>query len=352
MNTHPVALVIDDEPANLQILATLMDELGMDVSVAESGPRALEVVAYRVPDIILVDIMMPEMDGYETVRALTARYDLSNVPVLYVTALADIEHKTRAFEHGGHDYITKPFDKREVQARVRTHLELAQYRATLERRVQEQVLKLDQINFALVSALESANSFKDDLTGLHIRRVGAFARILAELIGLPHERSRELERYAPLHDVGKIGVPDHILKKAGPLDRDERAIMEQHTVAGYRILKQPGIPAVALNIVRHHHERWDGTGYPDRLAGPDIPIEARIVSVADIYDALRSWRPYKEPFDHETAIGLIAESTGSQLDPEVAAAFLAHDDRFADVFDQFVMEREAHDRPTRSGARR
>lgn len=339
MTRTPVVLIIDDEPANLQILATLMDELGLDVSVAESGPRALEVVGHQRPDIILVDIMMPGMDGYETVHELTTRYNLSNVPFLYVTALADTEHKTRAFHQGGHDYITKPFDKREVQARVKTHLELAQYRGALERKVEEQVLKLDQINFALVSALESANSFKDDLTGLHIRRVGAFSRVLGELVGVSHDRARELERYAPLHDVGKIGVPDQILRKPGPLDPEERAIMEQHTITGCRILKHPGIPDVALNIVRHHHERWDGTGYPDRITGDAIPLEARIVSVADVYDALRSWRPYKEPMDHGTAVTLVAESTGTQFDPRVATAFLAHDSRFAAIYERFMAER-------------
>jgi len=340
-NREDVALIVDDEPANLKILAKLIDELGIDVSVAESGERAIEVVSFRKPSIVLMDIMMPNMDGYETVKHLLRDPHMDGVPILYVTALNDSDHKTRAFRCGGHDYITKPFDKQEVQSRVRTHLQLFRYRQKLENTVQEQVLRLDQITYALVSALESANSFKDDLTGYHIRRVGEFSRLLSLVMGLGHEHEKEMQRYAPLHDIGKIGVPDRILQKPGSLTREERAVMEQHVIIGYKIIKQPGIPETVLNIVRNHHERWDGTGYPDGLKKDAIPVESRIVAVADVYDALRSRRPYKEPFDHDKARVMIEEGAGTQFDPSVVSAFLDSEEEFALIYHTLQTKNES-----------
>ena len=314
-------LIIDDEPANLAVLGRMLADADFEVRVALSGGDAVETASFAAPDLILLDIMMPDMDGYETMRRLRRMASTAQVPVIFMTALSDIEHKVRAFQEGAVDYITKPFESIEVLQRVSTHVELKRHRERLEEEVRERSHQLELINFALVSALESANAWRDNDSAAHIRRVGIYSGLIAEALGLPPPVVGEISSYATIHDIGKIAVPDRILKKPGPLTPEEFAIMKEHCVAGSAMLANPGVPDRARIIVRSHHEKWNGLGYPDGLRGEAIPLEARIVPIADVYDALRTKRVYKEAFDPEKAARIIVDGSGSHFDPAVVKAF-------------------------------
>jgi putative two-component system response regulator len=329
-------LIIDDEPSNLAILGRILADADFDVRIASGGAEGVGSSSISPPDIILLDIMMPGVDGFETMKRLRRDPATSRIPVIFITALADIEHKVRAFRSGGVDYVTKPFESVEVLQRISTHVELKRYREHLEEDVRERSHELEMINIALVGALESANSWRDDDSAAHIKRVGAYSGILAEALGLPSKVAGEIRRFATIHDIGKIAVPDAILKKPGRLTPKEFTIMKEHCEAGSAMLENPGVPQRARNIVRSHHEKWDGSGYPDGLAGADIPLEARIVPVADVYDALRCRRVYKEPFDAAKAALIIEEGMGRHFDPVVVNAFRLRRAEFEDIADRAV----------------
>ncbi len=304
-------LAVDDEPSNLQLLRQILqDQYGM--LYAKDGQRALELAQQELPDLILLDVMMPGMTGYEVCRQLKATRATAAIPVIFVTALAETSDELSGFEAGAVDYIMKPVSAPIVRARVRTHLSLVQTNELRETRLQ------------IVQRLGLAAEYKDNETGRHVIRMSHYARLLGLAAGMHEAEAEELLHAAPLHDVGKIGIPDRILQKPGKLDADERRIMQSHVEIGVRIIGDHprGVLAVAHRIALGHHEKWDGSGYPSGLAGEAIPFEARIVAIADVFDALTSERPYKKAWPVEEALNYLRENRGRHFDPALVDLFL------------------------------
>lgn len=310
-DTRRTLLLVDDEPTNLQVLRYTLQE-DHRLLFAKDGERALELARTEKPDLILLDIMMPGLSGYEVCRQLKQNAQLSTIPVIFVTALDDDANEQLGFEMGAVDYISKPFNPHLVKARVRIHLSLVQADELRETRLQ------------IVQRLGAAAEFKDNETGMHIVRMSNFAKTLALAVGYSQAAAEDLLHAAPMHDVGKIGIPDAILRKPGKLDEEEWAIMRQHTVFGAQIIGEhpSGLLRLAATVALSHHEKWDGSGYPQGLAGEEIPHAARIVALADVFDALTSERPYKRAWPVEDAVALIRRESGRHFDPELAAAFL------------------------------
>ncbi len=309
MNAAPI-LVVDDEPHNL---AALRQILAPDhhLVFARNGADALAAAVKHGPSLVLLDIAMPDMDGYAVCRALKADPRSENTPVIFVTALAEVGDEARGFEVGAVDYSIKPVSPPIVRARVATHLSLVRS-AQLERSYRDAVFMLGE-----------AGHYNDADTGEHIWRMAGYARALAAAAGWGAEACHLIELEGPMHDTGKLGIPDVILRKPGPLDPAEWEIMKTHTRIGYEILSKSDAPLfrMAAAIALHHHERWDGCGYPDALAGDAIPEVARIVAVADVFDALTMKRPYKEPWSAERALATLHESAGSHFEPRLIELF-------------------------------
>lgn len=310
-DTRQVLLLVDDEPANLHVLKHILQE-HYRLLFARDGQRALELAAAERPQLILLDVMMPGMTGHEVCAQLKSDPHTSDIPVIFVTALSNVDDEIRGFELGAVDYITKPVSAPIVKARVRTHLSL----------VRAEVLRETRLN--IVQALGMAAEYKDNETGLHVIRMSHFSRIIALEAGFSAEEADELLHAAPMHDVGKIGIPDAILQKPGKLDDAEWEIMQKHPEIGAQIIGEhdASMLKMAHRIALGHHEKWDGSGYPAGLAGNAIPIEARIVAIADVFDALTSVRPYKKAWSVEDAVALIREQSGRHFDPDLVDCFL------------------------------
>ncbi len=322
-NEKPLLLLVDDTPENLDVLRGI---LGRDyrLRIATSGPAALKLVQRQQPDLILLDVMMPEMDGHQVCRILKSDPATAQIPVIFVTAMAESEDEELGLQLGAVDYLTKPVHPAVVRARVATHLALADQQRSCRRAVEERTRELEAAQRAAVYMLGEAGHYNDTDTGVHIWRMAAYSAALARALCWPVERAALLELAAPMHDTGKIGIPDAILKAPRKLTPEEWQIMRRHSEIGHRILSQSDTPlfALAAEIALHHHERWDGSGYPRGLAGKAIPQSARIVAVADVFDALTMKRPYKEPWSLDRAFDTIAADAGSHFDPEVVAEFL------------------------------
>ncbi len=341
-------LVVDDTPANLSLLANVLDK-AYRVQVATSGHKALEIAARQPPDLVVLDVMMPELDGYEVCRRLKADSRTQPVPVLFLTALTRPEDETRGFEVGGADFIHKPFNPATVLARVRTHLQLKALHEALRQRsrwlegeLDQRLRDVDQLRDATLHVMVSFAEFRDEETGNHVRRTQEYVRLLGHWLRaeghrpeLDDARIEQLARSAPLHDIGKVAIPDGILLKPGPLSAEETVVMRGHALRGWEMLRRAadrmGVEgalylADGMDIARHHHERWDGSGYPDGLAGEAIPLSARLMAVADVYDALISRRPYKEPMPHAQAMDFIRRESGRHFDPLLVQALLANGD--------------------------
>ncbi|NIA56740.1 response regulator [Massilia sp. TW-1] len=308
---QPLILAVDDEASNLQLLRQILQG-HYRLRFAKDGPRALELAREETPDLILLDVMMPGMSGYEVCAALKADPALAAVPVIFVTALNDTADELEGFEAGAVDYITKPVSPPIVRARVRTHLSL----------VRMEELRASRLE--IVQRLGLAAEYKDNETGLHVIRMSHFARILGLAAGMTEAEADDLLHAAPMHDVGKIGIPDRVLLKPGPLDADEWQIMQGHALIGAEIIGQHdhGVLALARNIALTHHEKWDGSGYPNGLAGAAIPLEGRICAIADVFDALTSVRPYKKAWTEEEALDFLIKQKGRHFDPVLVDLFL------------------------------
>ncbi len=320
---RPLVMVVDDNEANIDILVEVLGD-DYELSVAMMGEKALELAAETPPDLILLDIMMPEMDGYEVCRRLKADYKTARIPVIFVTAMSEVSDETRGFEVGAVDYITKPISPSVVLARVAAHLALANQQLSCEKTVEQQVAEIKQAQRDAIFMLGQASHFNDDDTGVHIWRMACYAQALAQAANWPVEQQALLQLAAPMHDTGKIGIPDSVLKKPGKLNADEWDIMRTHSMIGYDILSVSKAPVfrMAAEIARNHHERWDGKGYPENLKGAEIPESARIVAIADVFDALTMRRPYKEPWPLDKAFAYIEQSEG-HFEPRLAALFLS-----------------------------
>ena len=307
---RPRLLLVDDEPTNLQVLRHVL-QADYRLLFATDGARALQVAREQRPDLVLLDIMMPHMDGYAVCRALKADAATASIPVIFITALNDSQDETAGFDVGGVDYLTKPVSPPVVRARVRTHLSLVRMDELRETRLQ------------IVQRLGRAAEYKDNETGLHVIRMSHFSQLLALAAGCSPAWAEDLLNAAPMHDVGKIGIPDAVLRKPGPLDADEWATMRRHPEIGVEIIGEhpSGVLQLAREIALAHHEKWDGSGYPRGLAGEAIPLSARIVAIADVFDALTTRRPYKEPWPVQEAMNHIAAQAGKHFDPALVALF-------------------------------
>ncbi|MCB1738023.1 MAG: two-component system response regulator [Gammaproteobacteria bacterium] len=316
-------LVVDDVPDNIDVLASVLrDEY--EIKAALNGDKALRIAALEPkPDMILLDIMMPDMDGYEVCRRLKANPLTSEIPIIFISARSTVADEQRGFELGAVDFIPKPISPPIVQARVHTHLALNDKRRLLAREVRNKTLELRETRVKIIQRLGRAAEYKDSETGLHIIRMSHYARLIAEAYGGNEEWVERIFNAAPMHDVGKIGIPDHILRKPTKLDADEWAIMKQHTLIGAKIMGDDPDPLLqmARTIALTHHEKWDGRGYPHGLAGEAIPLEGRIVALADVFDALTSRRPYKPSWTIYDAAALISEHAGSHFDPNLVPLF-------------------------------
>ncbi|MDD3813644.1 MAG: two-component system response regulator [Desulfocapsaceae bacterium] len=353
MENEPLStiLIVDDAPENLAVLNELLQPI-YRVRIATSGENALRLAATTpTPDLIMLDVMMPGMDGYEVFTHLRADLRTRDIPVIFVTAMNSTEAEMRGLEAGAVDYITKPIVPLIVLARVRTQLELKKARdwlrnqndfleAEVARRMGENLLIQDVSILALAHLAET----RDPETGNHLRRTQGYVHALADHLQnnprfsalLTTANIELLAKSAPLHDIGKVGIPDHILLKPGKLTPEEWEIMKTHAQLGStaielaeREITQPvEFLVLAKEIAHWHHERWDGSGYPDGLAGDDIPVSARLMALADVFDALINRRVYKDPLSFSEAKDIIAAETGRQFDPDVVEAFLA-------IFDVF-----------------
>ena len=307
---RPRLLLVDDEPTNLQVLRHVL-QADYRLLFATDGARALQVAREQRPDLVLLDIMMPNMDGYAVCCALKADAATASIPVIFITALNDSQDETAGFDVGAVDYLTKPVSPPVVRARVRTHLSLVRMEELRETRLQ------------IVQRLGRAAEYKDNETGLHVIRMSHFSQLLALAAGCSPAWAEDLLNAAPMHDVGKIGIPDAVLRKPGPLDADEWATMRRHPEIGAEIIGEhpSGVLQLAREIALAHHEKWDGSGYPRGLAGEAIPLSARIVAIADVFDALTTRRPYKEPWPVQEAMNHIAAQAGKHFDPALVALF-------------------------------
>lgn len=320
---RPVVLIVDDTPENISLLkAVLQDDY--EIKVATGGRKAVEVALKSKVDLVLLDVMMPGIDGYETCRMFKQDSKTSHIPIIFVTALSDAVDEVKGFECGGVDYITKPVSPPIVQARVRNHLALFDQNRSLEQKVRERTNELAETRLEIIQRLGRAAEYRDNETGLHIMRMSRYSQILALGYGLPDETAEMVLNVAPMHDVGKIGISDSILLKPGPLDAAEWEIMKTHSYIGYKIMNSPksDILKMAAMVAYTHHEKWNGSGYPRGLQGTDIPIFGRIVAIADVFDALISDRPYKKAWSVDQAVLEIEQNAGTHFDPDLVAVFM------------------------------
>jgi putative two-component system response regulator len=348
-------LIVDDTPDNLRVLWELLRGEGYEVRAVPDGAMALESAAAKPPDLILLDIMMPRMDGFEVCRCLKADENLRAIPVIFLSALNDVEAKLKAFAMGGVDYIGKPFQFAEVRARVDTHLRLRRLQVELEihnlhltELVKAQVREISDSQMATIFALAKLAESRDGETGRHIERVQLYCRLLAATLAeQPTYIGRIEESFieniflaSPLHDIGKVAIRDNILLKKGELTPSEFEEMKRHTTLGAQTLEavRKRYPnneflRLGIEIALGHHERWDGRGYPLGLRGFGIPLSARIMAVADSYDAARSRRCYKPALSHAECRRTLCERSGTFLDPDLCAAFEEVQGLFEDVAD-------------------
>lgn len=338
-------LIVDDEERNRRLLATMLEAEGYAVQEAANGERALELARRNPPDIILLDIMMPGMDGYEVARALKAAEATRSVPIIMVTALSDRGSRVLGLETGAEEFVSKPVDRWELRVRVRNLLKLKEYsdfladhNRILEAQVNERTRQLTASYRETIATMTRAASYKDEETGAHVARVSFYSTEIAQALGMDDAFCDNIHYASPMHDVGKIAIPDAILGKPGKFEPREWEVMKTHATLGAKLLGGTDSPYLVMGaeIAGGHHERWDGGGYPLGLKGEATPLPARIMQICDVYDALRSKRPYKDAFSHERSTEIITAGDGrtlpSHFDPAVLDAFKHCTTRFRDIF--------------------
>jgi len=353
-------LVVDDNEMNRDMLSRRLTRDGYRIDVAENGRRALEKVAIEKYDLVLLDIMMPELDGYRVLELMKASPTLRHIPVIMITALEEMDSVVRCIELGAEDYVLKPFNPTLLKARVGACLEkkrlhdqeenyrekIEQQNALLENRVREQVREISEAQLGAIFAMSKLAESRDPETGEHLERMREYCRILSAFLATTPRYQGVIDKkyidniYAasPLHDIGKVGIPDSVLLKPGKLTEVEWVIMRTHTFVGAQTLLQvnreyPGNDLIrtGMAIAGGHHEKWDGSGYPYGLQGEDIPLVARVLALGDVYDALTSRRCYKDAFTHDASREIIVTQSGTHFDPAVTEAFLATEDEFKKV---------------------
>lgn len=352
MEKTPVILVVDDQHQNIELLEALLVPQGYKVVKAVNGEEALLCLSGNPIDLILLDIMMPGMDGFTVTRRVRQHEAYKRIPIILVTALRETGDRVKGIEAGCDDFISKPFDKSELFARIRSLLKVKAYNdliinyqkeleSEIARETEELRKAVDQTKSASLETIHcfsKAAEYKDEDTGAHIKRMSFYAEAVAKKMGLLEIEVENLLYATPMHDIGKIGIPDHILLKPEELNDGEWVIMRQHTTFGANILGRSDSEFINLGsiIALSHHEKWDGTGYPNNLKGDEIPLPAKICAIADVFDALTSHRPYRrEPFSFEKSFSMIKEGIGSHFDPEVAKAFFSITDQILEIREMY-----------------
>lgn len=343
--TKSSVLVVDDDESIRLLLRKWMQDEGYRVAVVENGFKAVDKATAEPPDVILLDAQMPTMDGFQVAEVLKTTEHTRTVPIIMVTALDDSNSRLRALKSGVQEFLSKPVDRSELSLRVQNVLMLKQYsnflanqNRILGQMVEERSRQVLQSYRETISTLTRAAGYKDEETGAHVKRIGFYTEDIALGLGMNADFCETIHYASPMHDVGKMAIPDTILTKRGPLTSQEWEIMKSHTTLGAELLGSGDSPYLRMGaeIAKHHHERWDGAGYPDGLKGEVIPISARIMNICDQYDALRSERPYKKAVSHETAVEIITAGDGRTMpghfDPDILSAFKRGAEHFRDIF--------------------
>lgn len=357
MEKVPKILVADDDQRIRQLMQDMLEIKGYEVILAENGKEAIQKAGEENPDVILLDVKMPQMNGFEAAERIKADPATDLIPIVMVTGMGDLEHRVKAMDVGIDDFLVKPIEPSELLARVRSLVKVKAYnqymrdhQKELEAKVAERTRQLQKaLEENKIASLESihllsrAAEFKDPETGFHIMRMSRYCMTIAGRLGLSSRTCEAVLYAAPMHDVGKIGIPDRILLKPGKLTNDEWGLMKQHTTFGVSILAGPkvGFVRLAQVIAATHHEKWDGSGYPRGLKGKKIPLVGRIAAIADVFDALTTKRPYKEPYPWVKSLTIIREEKGRHFDPEVVEAFLAVKEEILAVKERFGDEKES-----------
>lgn len=358
VNPQPAKiLVVDDEERNLRLMEAMLIPLGYEVLKALDGEEALNKVQEHSPDVILLDIMMPRMDGFEVARRLKEKEETRIIPIVMVTALREVEDRVKALALGADDFLSKPVEKTELRARVQSlvkvkayHDSQRNYQKDLEaevaqktEQIRKNLEKLKEASLNTIMRLARAAEYKDEDTGAHILRMSSYASAIARYLNTGDNPAQWLLYAAPMHDIGKIGIPDRILLKPGKLSPEEWEIMKKHTIIGGHILEgaRTGYEKLAQIIALTHHEKWDGSGYPKGLKGKEIPLVGRITAIADVFDALTSKRPYKEAFSVDKSFAIIREGLGSHFDPQVVEAFFSVESEILALKEKYTDEKES-----------
>jgi len=345
-------LIVEDVPYNIDILLNILKD-DYRLLIATNGKQAKQIIKKQAIDLILMDINLPDINGIRLATDIRTNEESNNIPVIFVSSIEDPDVKSKCFEIGASDYITKPYNQAEIKARIKYHLSMVEANRLLnsQKNILEEMVrtKTDEViktRDAAINAVSSLVETRDSETSGHINRTKNYVLIIAETLRimgkyvdvLTPEYIYEIERASPLHDIGKIGIPDHVLLKPGKLTKEEFEIVKQHPVIGYKALasakKDLGENSffdIACDIAMYHHEKWNGKGYPSNLKGDEIPLAARIMSLADVYDALTSERIYKEAYDHEKSKEIIIEGSGNQFDPNIVDAFIIAEKLFKKV---------------------
>lgn len=340
-------LIVDDVGKNIQVVANLLKDEHYHLSYAMSGEQALEVLQENSYDLILLDIMMPGLNGFETCKKIKRLPNYSETPVIFLTARDDHDSIVEGFESGGQDYVTKPFNTSELIARVRTHLKLRAFENAQQQKINQAVQELEKLNEELedsqkevVFTMGAIAETRSKETGMHVKRVAEYSRLLALLSDVPIHEADIVALASPMHDLGKVGIPDNILNKPGPLTKQERKVMDTHAQLGYDMLKHSKrqIMQTAAIIALEHHEKWDGSGYPYSKTGTNIHLYGRITALADVFDALCSKRCYKEAWNDENIFELIRSEKGKHFDPNLVELFFTNLTRFLEIREQFPDE--------------
>ena len=344
-NKQPLVLVVDDDEGIRVLLKRQMELDGYAVALAKDGVSAITIAGAMLPDVVLLDALMPEMDGFLVAETLKSVDATRSAPIIMVTALDDRESRLRALKAGVQEFVSKPIDRNEVSLRVRNMLILKEYsnflahqNRLLEQRVQERTREALESYRETIETLTRAASYKDEESGAHVRRISCYTQELAIALGMNAAFCETIHYASPMHDIGKIAIPDPILRKTGPLTAQEWSVMKSHTTIGARLIGAGTSPYLQMGaeIALHHHERWDGAGYPAGLKGERIPFSARIMNICDQYDALCSARPHKKALSHDTAVEIITTGDGRTMpghfDPDVLEAFKRCAKRFGEIF--------------------
>ncbi len=338
-------LIVDDQATNTILLERILKKAGYNNLYTTTDSReAVPMYIEHNVDLLLLDIRMPHMDGFDVMSKLQDIFIDDYLPILVLTAELTSETRSKALGKGAKDFLTKPFDQLEILQRIQNILEVRllykqvkQQNQELEARVKQRTLQLENSRLEIIRRLGMAAEYKDNETGNHVLRMSKFAELLAKAAGFSDDYAEKIQYAAPMHDIGKIGIPDRVLLKPGKLDEEEWAIMQTHVDIGAKILSESDseIMIMARNIALTHHEKWDGSGYPNGLSGENIPIEGRICALCDVFDALTSERPYKQAWSIEKAVAWIKEESGRHFDPELVGLFIT-------ILDQVLEYRQNH----------